>query len=79
MSGTLTLLVHLTADSSIQTGANASNDLQVVALGPQFTFFVNGTQVGQSSDSTFTAGEWGIDNNSTNGEVIYTNVLVLAA
>ncbi len=79
VNGTITLIDNLTANSAITTGDGASNDLQAVAIGSQFTFFVNGTQVGTGSDSTFTAGKWGIDNNSSNGEVIYTNVLVLAA
>ncbi|HUY75636.1 MAG TPA: hypothetical protein VMV29_02625, partial [Ktedonobacterales bacterium] len=78
VNGTATTIQDYTANSAITTGANASNDLQVVAIGPQFTFFVNGTQVGTATDSTFSAGEWGVDG-TNNTEVVYTNVLVLAA
>jgi hypothetical protein len=49
----------LTADSAILKG-KTPNALRVVAKGPNFTFFVNGKQVGTFTDSSHAAGTVGV-------------------
>ena len=69
---TSTMLVPFTASSAIHTGINATNTLEVRMQGSHFTFFVNGTQVGQADDSTYAAGATGLAGGS-GIEVVYTN------
>jgi hypothetical protein len=68
-----TALVDFEANSAINTGLNSSNTLQVKAVGQNYTFFVNGVQVGQFADTTYTAaGSWGLSG-SDGLEVVYTH------
>ena len=68
-----TALVDFEANSAIHTGLNTSNTMQVKALGQNYTFFVNGTQVGQFADTTYTAaGSWGL-RGEDGIDVAYTN------
>jgi hypothetical protein len=45
-------IVSFTASPAIKQGLNAQNTLEVKAQGAHFTFYVNGTQVGQADDSS---------------------------
>jgi hypothetical protein len=69
---TLTRLVDVTANSAIQPGLGAANILQVRAVGSHFEFSVNGTQVGQIDDSTFSSGLLGLGGKD-GLDVAYTN------
>lgn len=42
---------------AVKTGHHAKNQLRVVANGQQMTFFVNGVEVGRTSDSRLTEGD----------------------
>jgi len=42
---------------AVKTGMMATNQLRVVANGPQMTFFVNGTAVGRTADSRLSEGD----------------------
>jgi hypothetical protein len=75
VNGTDTFIIDATTNAAIQTGQNASNTLQVQASGSHFTFFVNGTQVGQGDDSTYASGKWGLEG-SNNIEVVFTNITI---
>jgi hypothetical protein len=46
--------------AAVKQGVNQLNQLRVEAIGPNMTFFVNGQQVGQASDSQFTEGDIGV-------------------
>jgi hypothetical protein len=71
VNGTNTTLAPYQANSAIKSGLNATNTIQVKCVAQNYTFFVNGTQVGQFSDSTFTtAGDWGVDG-ADGLEVVY--------
>ncbi|MDP3047105.1 MAG: hypothetical protein Q8O07_06460, partial [Chloroflexota bacterium] len=59
VKGSWTSLVPLTSDSTILKG-KAPNTLRVVAKGPNFTFSVNGKQVGTFMDGTHVAGTVGV-------------------
>jgi hypothetical protein len=59
LKGALSGLVLLTADSAILKG-KTPNTLRVVARGPNFTFSVNGKQVGTFTDSSHSAGTVGV-------------------
>ncbi|HET9111106.1 MAG TPA: hypothetical protein VFN78_09805 [Ktedonobacterales bacterium] len=73
-----TLVVQPQSSSAVHTGKGQSNDLRVVVVGSSFTFYINGTQVGTATDSTFTTGRVGVVNDDTDAksEVIFTNFVV---
>ena len=71
-------LVDFTANSAIHTGLNTTNTLTVAMKGSQFTFSVNGTQVGTTSDSAYTSGKVGISAGNV-VEVVYSNFEITSA
>jgi hypothetical protein len=74
VNGTLTNLMPATPNDAIHRGLNASNTLEVQADGSHSVFLVNGTQVGQADDSTFTSrGKVGLEGND-GIEVVYTHL-----
>ena len=73
VDGVLATLIDFKADPAIKSGLNATNTLKVQAVGQNYTFFVNDTQVGQSTDATFTSkGLWGLSGQD-GLEVVYTD------
>jgi hypothetical protein len=75
VNGTDSFIINATTNAAIHTGLNASNTLEVAAKGSHFTFFVNGTQVGQGDDATYVSGKWGLEG-SDNIEVVFTNITI---
>lgn len=51
-------------DSGIKTGLNAVNTLLVRMKGSHFEFYINGTKVGETDDTTYAAGLSGIHGDS---------------
>lgn len=73
VDNTVTTLADYQANDAIKSGLNVENTIQARVIGQNYTFFVNGTQVGQFADTTFTsAGSWGLDG-ADNVEVVYTD------
>jgi hypothetical protein len=65
-------IVSFTASPAIKQGLNAQNTLEVKAQGTHFTFFVNGTQVGQADDASLAkAGAVGVAGHD-DIEVVFT-------
>ena len=64
-----------TSDNSIKTGLNATNELEVIAIGSHFDFYVNGTKVGSADDTTFASGEIGLSG-ADGDEVVFSNLVV---
>jgi hypothetical protein len=60
---------------AIHTGLNATNTLKVVAHLTHFTFFINGVQVGQADDTTYSAGLAGVVGH-VSSEFVFTNFTV---
>lgn len=60
VNNTRTHLLPYVPAAAIHTGLNASNTVTARAIGSHFEFFVNGTQVGQFDDSTFSSGRCGL-------------------
>lgn len=58
-NGKYTSLIPNTTSSAIQ-GTGSKNTLLVIAKGSSFQFFINGTFVGQATDSTFASGQVGV-------------------
>jgi hypothetical protein len=75
---TCTKLVDYTPNSAIHGGLNTTNTMSVTAKGSHFDFFVNGTKVGQTDDTSYTSGELGIAG-SDGAECVFTNFLVTKA
>jgi hypothetical protein len=66
-------IVAFTASPAINQGLNAQNTLEVKAQGTHFTFFVNGTQVGEADDASLAkAGELGVAGHD-DIEVVFTD------
>jgi hypothetical protein len=64
-----TVINDYSKSSSISTGSNQVNRLGVMAKGNNFTFYVNGNQVGSATDDTFTdSGTFGMFIASLNTE-----------
>ena len=78
VNGSSTTISQCQSDTSIQSGASASNTLRALAVGSHFVFFVNGQQVGTADDSTFAQGVTGLanDDSSAKSEVVFTNFSV---
>jgi hypothetical protein len=72
VQGTCSTLVDYTANAAIAGGLNASNTLEVIAVGSHFDLFVNGTKVGAADDTTFASGEAGLSGDD-NLDVVFTN------
>jgi hypothetical protein len=61
----------------LHQGLNQPNTIRVRMSGSHFTFFINGTQVGEASDATFTTGEIGVFlGNITGTDAAFTNLIV---
>lgn len=71
-----TAVKDFTASSAIHSGLNASNALKVTMSGSSFTFYVNDTQVGEATDSTFTSGLSGVAG-ADSSEVVYTSFKII--
>lgn len=67
-------LRDFTANAAIRKGLNASNALKVVARDNMFSCYVNGTLVGQVTDSSYTNGQVGLI--SEKYEAVFTNILI---
>lgn len=74
-NGDPNVVVDFTPNAAINGGLNQINTLKVAAKGGHFTFFVNGTQVGSSDDSTFSSGKWGLEGQD-GIEVVFTNIAI---
>jgi hypothetical protein len=75
VNGSESLIGDATSNAALHTGLNAANTLEVQAKGSHFTFFVNGTQVGQGDDSAYVSGLWGLEG-SNNIEVVFNNITI---
>jgi serine/threonine protein kinase len=72
------LLWHqpLGSEYHLGKGPANSNTIKVVANGPNFTFLVNGKQVGTVSDSSFQRGQIGMLVNQAGAEIAFSNLIL---
>ena len=75
---TCTKLQDYTPNAAIHSGLRASNTLMVRALGSHFDFFVNGTQVGQVDDTSYTSGMVGLSSGDSI-EAVFSNLVISRA
>lgn len=68
-------VIPFTRKAAIHTGANATNQLQVIAKGQLITLLVNGTPVGQATLSTFASGTVGL-RGINDGEVVFQQLSI---
>ncbi len=70
-----TVIDQLTS-SAIHQGLNQQNEVKIVATGAQLTVFINGQQVNQASDNSYSSGyiELGVIGSKTEG--IFSNLLI---
>lgn len=64
----VSLISGETLSNVIHKGLNQPNDLKVVVNGSQFTLYVNGQQIDQASDSTYTSGYIALGEVTSQGE-----------
>lgn len=74
--GNPTNLIADSSSSAIHQGLNQENDLKLVVKGNTFTIFINGQQVNEATDSTYTSGYIGLVAADKGAEVIYSNLLI---
>lgn len=72
-------IISSKADKAINPGLHALNFLQVRMNGAQFTFSINGIQIGTAADSSFSKGSCGIRSGGDGVEAAFNNFLVLTA
>ncbi len=72
---TNTRIVNYTASAAISGGLNTTNTLEVRAVGSHFDFYVNGTKVSGTDDTSFSAGVVGLSA-SSGIEVVYTDLKI---
>lgn len=60
VDGVFIFFYDWTLDEAIVSGADAANELGIVADGPNLRFVVNGTQVAAVEDNSFSAGRFGL-------------------
>ena len=75
VNDTGTAIKDFAKSPALQSGLNARNTIKVTMKGTSFTFYANGTQLGEATDSAFTTGKSGVSGGS-NLEVIYTTYKV---
>ena len=63
---------------AINGGLNTINSLSVIAQGSHFVFFINGTQVGEADDTTFSTGKAGLRVGDEGVEVAFNYFQVTA-
>lgn len=78
LNGFARILVPYTPNAAIKGGLNQINTLMVQAKGTHFTFYVNGTQVGEAADTLFASGYSGLDAGS-NIEAVFNNFKITVA
>jgi hypothetical protein len=59
-NGTMTTLINWKSSPAIKIGANQTNRLGLMAIGSRLILYINGIQVGESKDSTYTQGYYGV-------------------
>jgi hypothetical protein len=74
--GNFTTLLDTTPAASLKKGLNQENTFKVVFTGSQFTFFINGEQVNQITDTSYTKGYIGLGAGGKNTEGIFSNLTV---
>jgi hypothetical protein len=75
VKGAPKLLVQPTTDGAILPGIGASNRLEVAARGPRFDFFIDGAQVGSATDTSYSAGIFGLAG-TANADILFTDLNV---
>ncbi|MGH2516997.1 MAG: family 16 glycoside hydrolase [Ktedonobacterales bacterium] len=68
-------LVDFTSSSAVHSGLNTANTLTVTMKGTHFVFSVNGTQVGDATDSAYANGKIGISAGQGT-EIVYSNFAI---
>ena len=76
-----TILWHQPLGSEYHTGPGSTNinTIKIVANGNNFTFLVNGKEVGSSSDSSIQHGQIGMLVNQAGAEIAFSNLLLTHA
>ena len=72
------MVIDSTPNKAIKSGLNTINTLLVQTKGSHLVFFVNGTQVGQANDPTFSSGETGLAVLGAGTEVAFNNFKITA-
>ena len=78
VNGTRTHILQFTPTTALKGGLNTVNRLLVRAQGSHFEFFINGTQVGQADDTTFSTGITGVASSGADIEVAFNNFKITA-
>lgn len=75
-NGNFTTLLDTTPAPSLKKGLNQENIFKVVFTGSQFTLLINGEQVNQITDTSYTKGYIGLGAGGKNTEGIFSDLTV---
>lgn len=68
-----TFIVPAVKTTALHQGLGKANTLRVRMSGSHFVFFVNGTQIGQVSDTTYASGRVGVSGAITGTDTIFSD------
>lgn len=75
VSNTCSKLIDFTSNAAIKGGLNTPNTLVVTAKASHFDFFVNGTKVGSTDDTTYPSGKVGVAGGDSI-DCAFTNIVI---
>lgn len=75
-AGAATNLVPLTRSPFIHTGLEQINALKIIAKGPTLTLFMNGHQLQQITDSTYTSGGIALGAARFAADAVFSNLVI---
>jgi hypothetical protein len=76
MQGNATELIPITASAAIHTGLGKTNDLKIIAQGAEITLIVNGQQLQQVSDPTYTSGNIALGAARFAAEAVFSHLTI---
>ncbi|HLW01436.1 MAG TPA: hypothetical protein VKT82_22460 [Ktedonobacterales bacterium] len=74
--GNATNLIPLTPSAAIHTGLGRTNELKIIAQGASITLIVNGQQLQQISDSTYTTGNIALGAARFAAEAVFSHLTI---
>ena len=76
IQGNATNLIPITPSTAIHTGLGKTNELKIIAQGAEITLIVNGQQLNQISDATYTTGNVALGAARFAAEAVFSNLTI---
>jgi hypothetical protein len=76
IQGNATNLIPITPSTAIHTGLGKTNEIKIIAQGAEITLVVNGLQLSQISDPTYTTGNIALGAARFAAEAVFSNLTI---